>query len=193
MFKTCPQCGDEFVPHVEICPDCRVPLRAASESPTVNPEARATREVALADAIVLRTSVNPSELRPLAEALVAAGIACAIDTHPPGGGITSNARRGAGRGAALGIQLAVYVDARDQQAASHVADAWLREQIPDGENAAAPGLIDACPGCGEPLAPDAASCASCGLEFPPLEATCPRCGRVVALESERCGGCGYRP
>ena len=29
MFKHCPRCRDEFVQHVETCPDCRVPLVTA--------------------------------------------------------------------------------------------------------------------------------------------------------------------
>ena len=27
MFKTCPRCGDEFLPHIAECPDCRMPLQ----------------------------------------------------------------------------------------------------------------------------------------------------------------------
>jgi hypothetical protein len=186
MFKTCPSCGDEFVAHVEQCPDCRVPLRAPGETPP----ASAPAEHALADAVLLRAG-ETRDLRELAERLDAAGIACAIDTDPPGASVAAagaGARRGGGA-----VRLALYVAARDAHTAARVHQAWVAEIVPDSGSANDMGLIDACPGCGEPLAPTSAACASCGLEFPELQVACPECGQGVEPEAERCGHCGYRP
>jgi predicted amidophosphoribosyltransferase len=197
MFKTCPSCGDEFVEHVASCPDCRVPLRAAGEAPpemTLEPAppATAVQERALESAVLLRRG-DTTELRQLAEALTAAGIPCAVDTDPPGENIRSP--RQLTRAAASGqeARLAVYVDARDAREASAVMTAWFAQTIPGAEGAVEAFAEGGCPGCNEPLAENAVACASCGLEFPPLEVSCPQCGRPVAVEAERCAGCGYHP
>jgi hypothetical protein len=187
MFKTCPSCGDEFVPHIELCPDCRVPLRAAGENA---PAAAPAPEGALREAVMLRAG-DVSELRELAERLTAAGIACAIDTDPPGQNLGAATSRRAAAGAPA--RLALYVDADDAQAAVQIHHAWIAETVPDSARAGEAGIIDACPGCGEPLAVGAAACSSCGLEFPELQVACPQCGQGVEPAADHCGHCGYRP
>lgn len=188
MFKTCPRCGDEFVPQVSECPDCRVALVAASDPPVrreaTPPERAAT---ALEDALVLRHG-DASELRQVAELLGQAGIACAIDTSPPGAGF-----RGGGARGARAVQLAIYVRAQDAEAAAAVHLQWLTRSTPGAELAGPGGMLDACPGCGEPLATGSSACAACGLAFPDLQVACPECGGAVAPEAERCPHCGHRP
>jgi hypothetical protein len=104
-------------------------------------------------------------LRQLAERLEAAGLACAIDTDPPGAAIgAGGARRGAA--ASRAAQLAIYVRESDLPAAAAVHQAWMAEGLADADAAGPIGAVSGCPGCGEPLADDAAACASCGLEFP---------------------------
>jgi hypothetical protein len=189
MFKICPRCGDEFVPHVEVCPDCRVPLQASDGAPPVPRAAEAPAPLALESAVALQRGTT-SELRQIAEALGAAGVACAIDTDPPGGVLRGAPQRGR---TAQEAPLAVFVDERDAAEARRVLGEWLASAIPGSEHAAAAGSIDACPGCGEPLPEHPTACASCGLEFPPLELPCPRCGQAVAAEAESCAACGHRP
>jgi hypothetical protein len=187
MFKTCPSCGDEFVPHVELCPDCRVPLRAAGEHA---PAENAALAGELREAVMLRAG-EVSELRELAERLTAAGIPCAIDTDPPGQNLGAATSRRAAAGAPA--RLALYVDANAAQAAVRIHQAWMVDAVPDSGSAGEAGVIDACPGCGEPLTTGAAVCASCGLEFPELQVACPRCGQGVEPAADHCGHCGYRP
>ena len=172
MFKICPRCGDEFVPHVESCPDCRVPLQASDGTPPPPRSERVDAPLQRERAVSLRHGA-PADLREIADALSAAGLACAIDADPPHG-------------------LGVFVDERDVAAGQRVLAQWMETAIPGAEQVAG-GSIDACPGCGEPLPEHPTACASCGLEFPPLELPCPRCGQPVAAEAESCAACGHRP
>jgi hypothetical protein len=186
MFKTCPQCGDEFVQHVESCPDCRVRLLAPGEAPP--PRAAASTGATPSDAPVLLRRGTVMDLRDLGAQLAANGIAFAVDSDATTGSAAAHARA-AGRE----VQLALYVHEADAPAAARVAQAWVVANVPDAEHVEPGTALDACPGCGEPLPEEAAACASCGLEFPPLEVSCPRCGQAAAVDAANCPSCGYRP
>jgi hypothetical protein len=188
MFKSCPSCGGEFVPHVSECPDCRVAL--------VHPEELAAHAEqappgGLANAALLRHGTT-MQLRELAEALNEAGFACAIDTDPPGAAIRASAR--VSRMGVLGqdAQLALYVEARDYERAGAIADQWLARSAPGAELAQPPGELAQCPACNESIPDGAAACASCGLEFPEI-AICASCGGGFAAGDGRCPHCGQRP
>jgi rRNA maturation endonuclease Nob1 len=194
MFKICPSCKDEFVQHVSVCPDCGVPLRtaeeiASSDAAAAAPARARAGDEALGAAVMLRSGAA-SELRQLGERLAERGVRFAVDTDPPGARIATSTRGAAGREA----QLAIYVQAADAQQASEIYREWMLDTVPGaGDVKQVSGAVDACPGCGEPLGASATACASCGLEFPPLEVACPQCGSAVAVEAERCAQCGYRP
>jgi hypothetical protein len=187
MFKFCPRCRDEFLPHVAECPDCRVALRTAEElasEPVELDGPSASGAVALASAVMLRRGA-PSDLRELCDRLGERGLRFVVGTHPLGGAVR--------RGQAREVELAIYVEEADAQQAAQVEREWVLETIPGAADESFVGAADACPGCGEPLAASAVACAACGLEFPPLEVACPQCGRPVAVEAESCASCGYRP
>jgi hypothetical protein len=190
MFKVCPRCRDEFLPHVAECPDCRVALRTAEElasEPVELDGPSAAGAVALASAVLLRRGA-PSDLRELCERLGQRGVRFVVGTHPLGGPL------GAGRrGQAREVELAIYVEEADAQQAAQVEREWVLETIPGAAAETFAGTADACPGCGEPLGASAVACDACGLEFPPLEVACPQCGQPVAVEAESCAICGHRP
>jgi hypothetical protein len=189
MFKVCPRCRDEFLPHVAECPDCHLTLRTAEElaSDLVAPaEPSGGGTIALASAVVLRRGA-PSDLRALCERLGERGVRFVVGTHPLAGPSAAPQRGGPREG-----ELAIYVEEADAQQAAHVEREWVLATMPGVEEPLV-GEADACPGCGEPLVASALACAACGLEFPPLEVSCPQCGRSVAVEAESCAGCGYRP
>lgn len=194
MFKTCPRCGDEFLAHVDVCPDCRVALaHGPALGVTAAPEnLRGVQPAPLESAALLRRG-EVWELRELAERLEAAGIACAVDTDPPGAGIVAGAGVGNRKGSyGRSVRLAVYVAGEDVAAAVAVQQAWTTEGLAGAELAGPLGALSACPGCGEPLAENAAACGSCGLEFPEQEVLCSACGQAVAPDAERCPHCGER-
>lgn len=194
MFKTCPRCGDEFLPHVSECPDCRVALQhgAPEGAPAVEEPSGGAEPAMLESAALLRHG-EVWELRELAERLQAEGIACAVDTDPPGARIVTGGRLAQRKGSqGRAVRLALYVAERDVAAALAVDQAWTAEGVPDAELAGPVGAISACPGCGEPLAPSAAVCSSCGLEFPEHGVLCSACGQAVAPDAESCPHCGTR-
>jgi hypothetical protein len=194
MYKICPSCGDEFVPHIALCPDCRVPLKTAEEMANARisqgqSDVPASASFAIASAVMLRRGAA-SDLRELCEHLAERGLRFVIDTDPPGQRLAAPARAAAtGRE----VQLAIYVEETDAAEASLAEQEWLLATVPGAAAGPAGGMIDACPGCSEPLSASATACASCGLEFPPLEVACPQCHGGVAPESESCPHCGYRP
>ena len=119
MFKTCPRCGDEFLPHVDECPDCRVALaHGPALGVTAAPEdPRGARPAPLESAALLRRG-EAWELRQLAERLEAAGIQCAVDTDPPGAGIMAGGGVGNRKGSyGRTVRLALYVGQEDIAAA----------------------------------------------------------------------------
>jgi hypothetical protein len=161
MFKTCPRCRDEFQAWVSECPDCRIPLVHAPSGGLVAPEPEPEPERgALADPRMLQRG-DASELHALAEHLTSQGIACAIAAAP-----VSRASAGLRT-----VQLALFVEARELAGAQAATLAFLAPAHEEAGELRAPGALETCPGCDEPLAASAAQCPSCGLEFPEMEAS----------------------
>ncbi len=163
MFKYCPECNGEFQQWALRCPDCGVALEIASDgAPAVPPAARVLPP---ASELVCVERGEPWRLHELAEQLQAQGISCRIDAsarpaaaRPPRGGASSH--------------FGLFVLGADLDAARRVRSEHLKRVVPDaaaltGEPGA---LLNDCPACGATLEEGAASCASCGLEFPELGA-----------------------
>jgi hypothetical protein len=165
VFKSCPTCGGEFQLWVSVCPDCQVALVEGPVTVAVSPP---PQELPPARELVCLERGDPWHLRELAEALQERGISCRIDVHPPDAAIRPPARRGAPTQTRFGL----YVRAGDQAQAAEVRGEHLERAVPDAAGLGGePGaLLADCPACGSPLAEGAASCASCGLEFPELNA-----------------------
>ena len=199
MFKTCPRCNAEFLPHVSECPDCRVALRhgdaaefTAAGLAEPARKAEPTEVRGMLDPVLLRFG-EVAELRQTAERLAAASLVCAIDTDPPGVGISGSQQASRRGQSGRDVRLAIYVQRSDYAEAAAVHEAWIAETVPDAGLARATGALEKCPGCDEPLALSAAACAACGLEFPEMQAACPACGQAVTPEAESCPSCGHRP
>lgn len=169
--KNCPSCGDEFQTWVERCPDCDVPLTIGGGEST----AAAAVDLPPASQLECVLVGGPWQTRGLAERLSEEGIACRVDAHPPDTDIDTDGGAAAARfgQAGRGINLGVYVQQADRERATDLSAVFQAEGMPelDGHETPEPGTeLDACPGCGEPLAADATGCAECGLEFPEIEA-----------------------
>jgi hypothetical protein len=159
VFKICRSCGQEFQMWASECSDCHGPLHLSSGEELAPSDT--TRPVPAPEDLVQLKLGGAWELQALAEQLQQHGISSRIDT-PPG-----ESGRGSRPAAA---QLAIYVaraelDAvrafTEELAARELAEAGLEEVEHDP---------NACPACGEPTPENAASCASCGLEFPEVPA-----------------------
>jgi hypothetical protein len=141
---------------------------ALVEGAVAVPPPLAPEELPPARELVCVERGDPWHLRELAEALQERGISCRIDVHPPDAAIRPPARRGAPTQTRFGL----YVRAGDQAQAAQVRGEHLERAVPDaaGLDGEPGALLSDCPACGAPLAEGAASCASCGLEFPELSA-----------------------
>lgn len=152
--RVCPDCDEEYRPDIATCADCGTDLvdRALDEEgrPIAEPAQAAGEQVTL----VALYAGPAAALRPLAEALAAAGIAQKLVPIPNQSGLTLAVARadGAramealadfhGRGTELGLaELAATFQAGDESA-EH-----------------------ACPACGAVALADASECPDCGLEW----------------------------
>lgn len=159
MFKRCPECRVEFQDWVEQCPDCHVAL-VSSDAPLAEPEP--PRELPPAHELLCLERGDPAHLRQLAEQLQAEGVSCRLDAYPPAGGGEASPR------APGGGSFGIYVLAEQAAAAVTLRNAHLESVVPDavGLSGGAGAELADCPACGERLREGAASCESCGLEFP---------------------------
>lgn len=170
--KYCPRCGDEFQPHMEICPDCEEAL--VHEPPPAAGGAGA-ETLPPAEELTCVAHGDPWDVRSLAEVLQDEGVTCRIDRYPPssrGEGDDPGRRIG---GFGRGVRLGVYVRPEDAPHAAARHQERLRATLgEDGADASAPdpGAADAeagCPACGTVADAAAEECPECGLHFPPAE------------------------
>ncbi|MBW2242753.1 MAG: hypothetical protein JRH01_12285 [Deltaproteobacteria bacterium] len=171
--KNCPSCGDEFQAWVERCPDCNIPL-VIGGSGSAGAE-KAAPEFPPASQLEKVLVGGPWQTRGLADRLAEAGIPCRVDSYPPDSELDTGGSAAAGNfgQGGRGIDLGVYVREADHERAIEIAAAYQTEGLPelDEHDTPEPGTeLDACPGCGEPLAADATGCEECGLEFPEVGA-----------------------
>jgi hypothetical protein len=101
----------------------------------------------------------PAEIEPLVEALEQAGLRCMLADESQ-----VRLREGASMRTSGGIYVFVHAD--DLARAREVEQRLLRETLHDLPPESEAHRDDACPACGEPLAPHAAECPECGLVFP---------------------------
>jgi hypothetical protein len=149
--KLCPECGEEFVHTVAICPDCGVTL-------VLELEPDAEREPTSVAALRRVRTATSSWARSFSERLSAAGIAHSIEAEPA-------APRAGERASREERLYSVYVEPEDLETAARLDLEHLRSQIPDVPEELAAAAEDHCPACGEPADLAAPECASCGLAF----------------------------
>ncbi|HME69499.1 MAG TPA: hypothetical protein VKM54_06480 [Myxococcota bacterium] len=155
-YKVCPGCESEYLPSVEVCRDCGLPLVWEGEA----------RKTVGEDGLVLPPGeglvlVRETELGwaiGLGKALARAGIPHRLDPGTPG---------------SAGVRWAVSVGAADAAGAAAVDADYARSELPELETAPSElGVAppeDCCPACGEPVAGDAGECPGCGLVFGPAQ------------------------
>jgi hypothetical protein len=158
--KLCPRCGEEYLHTALECVHCEVALVHPDQAGQVSayelpPPSELRRIRAAGAGWVVSLSERlaereiPHRVEPLDEA----------EADAQGGGAGP---------------YGVYVREEDFEAAKAIDTAYLKREMPDLdesqlEEALAGGDDDACPACGDPVAPDAAECAGCGLALGPIE------------------------
>jgi len=159
----CPECRGEYLASARECVDCGVPLVAAHEL-----GASATEALPPASELRCIRAASVGWAQALSERLASSGISHRIEAVGEDGEDDSVRRQPSHR-----LPYGVYVRSEDLEAAAAIDEAFFREQIPDlpegHEVSGAPEVADGCPACGEPAAPGAAECPSCGLALAVVE------------------------
>lgn len=177
--RYCPECDQEFRPHVERCSDCGGPLEdqfeglegAGSEAPAGRPVVSLSPH----DTVALLHRSTAAALEPLAAALGRAAIPFRVDPRPGYGGFDLKVRP---------------EDA--PQAAQALAETLGPELAQEGLDAPE-GREGHCPACDGPVPPHATECPECGLGLGQALPACGHCGEAVDPATGRCPRCDADP
>ena len=175
-IRRCPECGEEFQPHVVHCSDCGALLESAFEGEAA-PEARAstpaTVEPAPRQYVVLERGLTSGLAQEAAQYLGAAGIPFRVAAEAGGG-----------------FRVSVPLEQMEQGRAA-LEDAGVGPEpadLPEGAVAAEGGP---CPACGDDVAPGTDECPGCGLQLAGAF-QCARCGAELQ-PFEACTACAPEP
>ena len=152
--RVCPECDEEYRPDIATCADCGAELvdRAVDEQgrPIAEPAQAEGEQITL----VALYSGPAAALRPLAEALAAAGVAQKLVPIPKQSGLT------------LAVAQDDGVRAMEALAAFHGRGTELGlSELAATFEAGADDHEHACPACGAAIPADASECPDCGLEW----------------------------
>ncbi len=177
LVKHCPECLEDYMPHVEVCADCGAALVTRDDAVEVAVGGPPTALPA-GDYHLLLRSDRAAELDPLVARLAAAAVPARVEVGARGQGFELKVRD-AERGQALALLRDVLGDtaAGEEALARHF----------DAER----GGYAACPACETALPPGAAECPECGLLLGGTAPACERCGAEVEADAARCGACGH--
>jgi hypothetical protein len=152
--KRCPECGEEYVHSVQLCPDCGVTLVLEGEPMPVH-----EHELPPAEYLVRVRTATLVWARSFSDLLVEAGIPHRVEPEDDSVRVA---------GVPADAQLcSVFVRPEDRERVAELDAEHLRSQIPDMPEDFAGGSSEegACPACGEPADLAAPECGSCGLAF----------------------------
>jgi len=178
LVKHCPECREDYMPHIELCADCGGVLVARDDEAPLESEAAAESPLPAGDYRLLLASDHAAGLDPLVARLARAGVPAKVTVS----------RRG------TGFELRV----RDEERARAVE--LLHDVV--GDTAAAEAALERhfdaerggyalCPACESSLPAGAKECAECGLLLAGEAPSCEGCGVEVDPTAARCGTCGH--
>src|SRR5689334_6759988 len=152
--RVCPECEEEYRPDIATCADCGTELVDRTFDEDGRPVAEPTQAEGEQVALVALYAGPAAALRPLAEALAAAGIAQKFVPIANQSGLT--------------LAVAQEDGARAMEALAPFhgrgTELGLSELAPTFE-AGAEHHEHACPACGAAIPADASACPDCGLEW----------------------------
>ena len=155
--RRCPECGEEYVHTVAVCPDCGVALVLEGES--IPAPSAPVDDLPPASELVRVRTATLGWAYSFSDLLAEEGVPHRIEAEDDGVKVA---------GARREEQVcSVYVLPEDRERAAQLDAQHLRTQIPDvpEDRGDIVPAEDRCPACGERADLDAAECASCGLAF----------------------------
>lgn len=147
--KICPDCGTEYLPHVEKCADCGAVLLFHEEHEKAQEEKERFREQAVDNEVAVREGdLNwMSELRTV---LVDSGIPCAV-------------RSDTGCGKSCCGTCRLVVSRSDVARAQELIEEYFMEIHPEMRASRELLREGKCPACGSPVGAGDHACPDCGL------------------------------
>ena len=149
LNKICPECGAEYLPHIQKCADCGVILLSPEECSKAQEERKRTEETAVENSVkVLEGDLNwMTELRTV---LLDAGIPCSLHSDTCRKGCCGDA-----------VQLKVLLE--DLERSQQAIEEYLMELAPELRTVKEMLGKGKCPACGSSIGHDARECPDCGL------------------------------
>jgi hypothetical protein len=170
-LRYCPDCGEEYQPHMTQCLDCGTALKEkldGEKTPELNapPEPEPVPTLPPGDYAKVADGLTAQTVEPLVKLFVSEKLPVKVESH--GYGLSLSARR--------------------EDRAAVVAILEREGVIPkhsDDPAVAAEG--GPCPACGTPIKPGTVECGECGLL---LGAFCEGCGEALSPTDDTCAACG---
>ena len=172
--RYCPECDQEFRPHVERCSDCGGPLEdqfGDSEGAASEAAARSRGELPPGEYLPLLHRSSAAAIEPCAARLGQAAIPFKVDVRPGYGGFDLKVRAEDGPEAVRLLAEALGEDPAHEAAA---LSAGREGHCPACAAPLHPGASE-CPECGLGLAHELPACGTCDGELDPATGRCPRC------------------
>jgi hypothetical protein len=173
-LRYCPDCGEEYQPHMTHCIDCGAALleRLAGDAPVYAPPTEPERAPALPAGEYGRVAsdLSAQTVEPLVKLFVAAGIPVKVES----------------------VGYGLSLSARQEDRPAVVAILEREGAIPkqSDETAVVTAEGGPCPACGTHISPGTFECAECGLLLGASE--CEKCGEALSPADEACPSCGQR-
>src|SRR6185503_548832 len=175
-IRYCPECREEYQPHMTRCLDCGGALEEGLEGQAprdrATPQAEAEPETSLPPGEYRRVgeSLSAQVVDPLVKGFAAAGIPVKVES--------------------LGYGL--WLSVRDEDRAAVVAVLEREGVIPVQPDATVPAVAaegGPCPACGAHLEPKVVECPDCGLLLGAV--ACEKCEAELSAADETCPACGH--
>lgn len=156
QYRVCPSCRDEFVPTMERCPDCDVPLVHEEE---LGPEE--AEELPPVEELACVRVAPVAWIRALSEGLQQRGVA-----HRVQGARIEDAPEGKSARVFGNVGLfGLWVGEEDRPAAEELDGTLAARLVPEEAPELGEGDEETCPACGTTLDADTVECPDCGLAF----------------------------
>lgn len=172
--RYCPDCGEEYQPHMTQCIDCGTALVDRLDrdvpKPQVPPEPEPEASIPPGDYRPVTGGLTAQAVEPVVKLLAAAGIPVKVESR--------------------GYDL--FLSARLQDRPAVIAILEREGVISEQPDAGAPAIgADGgpCPACGVHMAPGTVECPECGLSLG--TPACESCGAELSPADHACPACGH--
>jgi len=154
--RICPECGTEYLPHIEKCADCGAVLLLPEELEKAREEKKRLMGKTLEHEVVVREG-DLNWMSELYAVLIDSGIPCTVRSD-------AGCRKGR-----CGDKCRLVVAPEDSERAQERIEEYFMEVHPEIRASRELVREGKCPACGSPVGADARDCPDCGLPLVIIE------------------------